>query len=98
MLCTIIYIQIVSDLCTAVNEFGPAQYRTRYYQFLRPHYSNKYLQDTFGCKAGWRVHKSSNEHLIDNGRVAPWEPKFGRPKIPQATVEAVQRFLLKNSR
>ena len=56
------------------------------------------MQQKFGCKAGWKVHKSSNEHLINNGGVAPWRPNFGRHGLPQDTIQAVQRFLLANSR
>ena len=82
----IILIQIVSDLCVAINDFGDVKYRTQFYQFLRPHYDYRYLNKKFGCRAGWRVAQSSNEHLSNNGEVAPlasklWQTKNTRKKL-----------------
>ena len=88
----------MQDLVIATNTFCDPKYRTNYYQFLSRHYNYRFLRDTFGCKAGWRVDKSAREHINRNNGVALWKPKLGRHKTPEELQTAVKSFLINNSR
>ena len=72
--------------------------QSNYYQFLVKHFPHKYLHDTLGCRASWRVHKTSNEHYNNNNGVALFSPNFGRKGTSNHHYQIIKQFVLQNSR
>ena len=72
--------------------------QANYYQFLVKHFPHRYIRDTLGCRASWRVHQTSNDHINANGGVALFKPNFGRPATPDAVKQRIKQFLIPYSR